>query len=129
MIYFEEIKINISQYLYKREDYQYLKLFNEINYLKKNHFFYKFILIINFLVLIIFIIINKYKLNNKLNNEIKQIEKYYELCKYGILLNNQKFEKIYNPKISVISTIYNQEKYILKYHNYQHSIKNICQER
>ena len=46
---------------------------------------------------------------------MKMIEKYYELSKYGILLNDKKFKKIAKPKISIISAVYNQEKYILKY--------------
>lgn len=46
---------------------------------------------------------------------MKIIEKYNELCKYGILLNEKKFQKEFNPKISIISTVFNQEKYILKF--------------
>ena len=46
---------------------------------------------------------------------MKIIEKYFEICKYGILLNKNKFKRIFNPKISIISTVYNQEKYILRF--------------
>ena len=86
----------------------------EIN-ISKKCVFYKYILLINFIIIIIFIAIYLYKLNNNLITEIKIIEKYYELCKYGVLLNEQKFERIINPKISIISTVYNQEKYIIKF--------------
>lgn len=63
----------------------------------------------------LFIIINNNNQKNELKKEMKILEKYYELCKYGILLNEKKFEKIYNPTISIISTVYNQEKYLLKF--------------
>ena len=53
---------------------------------------------------------NKYKLQN-----IVELEKYYQLCNKGILINSIKFKKIENPKISVISSIYNREKYILRF--------------
>ena len=46
---------------------------------------------------------------------MKTIKKYFELCKYGILLNEHKFKEIFRPKISTISTVYNQEKYILRF--------------
>lgn len=86
----------------------------EINVLKKC-VFHKYILLINFIIIIIFITIYLYKLNNNLITEMKIIEKYYELCKYGVLLNEQKFERFINPKISIISPVYNQEKYIIKF--------------
>ena len=97
-------------------EYKNLNCFtNEINYLKEKNIIYKFISLIIFIVLILFIIINEYKNNNKLNKEMIIIEKYNELCKYGILLNEQKFVKNYKPKISIVSTVYNQEKYILRF--------------
>ena len=93
MIYYEEEKMNIL----------------------KKCVFYKSILFINFILLIIIITIYLNKLKNNLIIEIKIIEKYYELCKYGLLLNEKKFDRIINPKVSIISTVYNQEKYILKF--------------
>jgi glycosyltransferase involved in cell wall biosynthesis len=44
------------------------------------------------------------------------IEKYYILCNKGILLNKSKyFSKVSNPKISIVSAIYNQEKVIMRF--------------
>jgi len=113
MFYFDEEKINISN-THKADDFKYLTNSNELYFYSKKHFIYKSILLVNLLVLISFIFMNNFKYNNKLN-EMKTIDKYFELCKYGILLNKPKFERIYNPKISIISTVYNQEKYILKF--------------
>ena len=46
----------------------------------------------------------------------KSIENYYKLCNQGILLNKNKyFHKEENPVISIISAIYNKEKYILRF--------------
>ena len=83
--------------------------------LKNKYLIYKIILIVIFIILMLFIIINNNKQKNELKKEMKILEKYYELCKYGILLNQKKFERMDNPKISIISTVYNQEKYILKF--------------
>ena len=50
-----------------------------------------------------------------LKNEIIQIEKYKEMCEKGILLNKIEFKKTQNPKISIISAVYNRGKYILRF--------------
>lgn len=47
--------------------------------------------------------------------DIKIIEKYFKLCNDNILLNKKKFKRIKNPKISLISPIYNKEKYLLRF--------------
>ena len=47
--------------------------------------------------------------------EFKNIENYFTLCNNGKLINRMKFKKINNPKISIISSIYNREKYILRF--------------
>ena len=44
-----------------------------------------------------------------------KIENYYELCNNGTLLNKKKFMKNEIPKISIISPIYNRQKYILRF--------------
>ena len=44
-----------------------------------------------------------------------KIEKFYKFCNNGILLNKKKFKNNDNPKISIITPIYNKEKYILRY--------------
>ena len=50
------------------------------------------------------------KKKNIINNE-----KYYKICNKGILLNKKKFKKVKEPKISIISPIYNKEKYIIRF--------------
>ena len=83
--------------------------------------FYFFITILKliFLIYLFFIIlINKlkeYKNDFKLKQYILKIENYYKLCNNGTLLNKKKFMKNEIPKISIISPIYNREKYILRF--------------
>ena len=101
--------IYIKDNSYLKEEYK------NYNFSKEEILIYKIILFINFIILIIFLYLNKNNQNNKINKETKTIEKYFELCKYGILLNEHKFKKIFRPKISIISTVYNQEKYILRF--------------
>ena len=49
-------------------------------------------------------------------NIFNRIEKYLILCSKGILLNKNKyFNKVSNPKISIVSAIYNQEKVIMRF--------------
>lgn len=45
----------------------------------------------------------------------REIEKYFKLCNRKKLINKKKFKLIKNPKISIISPIYNREKYILRF--------------
>ena len=47
--------------------------------------------------------------------EIRILEKYFQLCNNKALLRQKKFKRILNPKISVISPIYNKEKFILRF--------------
>ena len=58
-------------------------------------------------------------LKNKRTNisiyEIKNLEYYKNICENGILLKSKKFKKVENPKISIISAIYNRGKYILRF--------------
>lgn len=61
---------------------------------------------------------SKYYLKKELKRykkDINEIEKYYNLCNNQKLSNIKNFKKINNPKISIISPLYNQEKYILRY--------------
>ena len=51
----------------------------------------------------------------QIKNEITQIENYKEICEKAILLNKIEFKKIKNPKISIISAVYNRGKYILRF--------------
>lgn len=77
-----------------------------------NKYFKQFLLIILFANIII-----KYRKINyfKLNIEINCLKKYYILNNNGILINKKKFYKSDNPKVSIISSIYNREKYILRF--------------
>ena len=74
----------------------------------------------SFKILLLFLNINiiiKYENKNylKLKIEINNIKRYYKLNSKGILINKNKFTKINNPKISIISSLYNREKYILTF--------------
>ena len=105
MIYFKVQNINSLENSYLKKEYKYLK----------KNLIHKIIILINSIILIIFLYINHNNQKYKLNEGMKIIEKYFEICKYGILLNKHKYKRIFNPKISIISTVYNQEKYILKF--------------
>ena len=91
--------------------------------------FYFFITIIKliFLIYLFFtILFNKlkeYKYDFKLKQYKLKIENYYKICNNGTLLNKKKFIKNEVPKISIISPIYNREKYILRF---LRSIQNQC---
>ena len=105
----------ISNLSYNLINHNYNKIIKrKMIYLKKN-LIHKIIILINSIILIIFLYINHNNQKYKLNEGMKIIEKYFEICKYGILLNKHKYKRIFNPKISIISTVYNQEKYILKF--------------
>ena len=86
-----------------------------------------FFLIIIFLVsvtsLAYYLIIkpDKMKRNNNQKSEIflaynekRNIQDYVDICMRGILLDNNKYSKIENPKISIITPVYNKAQYILR---------------
>ena len=50
-----------------------------------------------------------------IKEEIRNIEKYLKLCNNSQLINMKHFKKVENPKISIISPIYNRENYILRF--------------
>ena len=85
----------------------------------KDFYFFITILKIIFLIYLFFtILFNKlkeYKYDFKLKQYKLEIENYYILCNNGTLLNKKKFMKTETPKISIISPIYNREKYILRF--------------
>ena len=58
-------------------------------------------------------ILLSYFLNYKYN--IKKIEKYFRLCNSGKLINRNKYKHNKFPKVSIITPIYNREKYILRF--------------
>ena len=67
------------------------------------------------------LIYNPNKINfekKELKKEILKAEQYYKICQNEIILKknrNKKFKENENPKISIISTIYNKERYILRF--------------
>ena len=73
----------------------------------------------------IFILISFFFINNQIQNnfskiglkkEIMNFEQYYKICDAGILLGNiTKFKNNKNPKISIISSIYNKQNDILRF--------------
>ena len=74
------------------------------------------------LFLIIFIFSSNHQLNNnekiyslKMKIEIKNLKYFFKVCNNGRLLNKKKFIKSLKPKISIISTIYNGEKFVLRF--------------
>ena len=72
---------------------------------------------ISLLILLFINIIQKYEKINyfKLKIEISCLKKYYTLNDNGILINKKKFSNNDNPKVSIISSIYNREKFILRF--------------
>ena len=78
-----------------------------------------FIFVLIIFLLIFFINNNKiptYFSKIELKKEIMNLEEYYKICNAGILLNKTiKFIKIKKPKISIISSIYNKQNYILRF--------------
>jgi len=80
-------------------------------YNKKNNF--KFLLI---LISIININIKiEIILNFEQNKDLNNLKEYYNLNNKGILINDKKFKRYKNPKISIICSIYNGEKYVLRF--------------
>ena len=51
----------------------------------------------------------------KINKEIKLINHYYNLNNKGLLINKKYFKKVEKPKISLISAVYNTEKFIPRF--------------
>ena len=52
---------------------------------------------------------------HKIKRESKLINKYYNINNKGLLINKKHFQRIENPKISLISAVYNNEKFILRF--------------
>ena len=71
------------------------------------------------LLLLIFLLIYQINENEeiyswKIKQQINKIEIFYKLCNNGILLNKKTFVKSENPKISIITPIYNGSNFILR---------------
>ena len=59
----------------------------------------------------------KYEVLNiyKIKRQIKLINQYYNLNNKGILINKKNFKRVVNPKVSIISAVYNNGKFILRF--------------
>ena len=85
-----------------------------IKYFKKKNYLFK-ILLWTILICINLKIKNEKLIYIEVESEINNIQKYYELNNKGILKNLKKFTKSLYPKISIVSALYNNEKYILRF--------------
>lgn len=79
--------------------------------------FIKKVLII---VIIMFINIELFQKNYvilfiKLQFELKRIKKFFSLCNKFNLIRIKEYRQDYNPIISIISPIYNRERYIIRF--------------
>jgi len=84
---------------------------------------YKYILYLKINIVIIFLFFSNNIISNIIfhfdthaiiKNDINKIEKYFEYCNDG-MIKIIRFKKIKNPKISIISPIYNREKFISRF--------------
>lgn len=89
-----------------------------------NKYLKKFLIILYIIIIFFFILIFILYLSsqNELIKEIFNFEKYYLICNQEIILKKQiiinkkrYFKNCLKPKISIISSIYNKEKYILRF--------------
>jgi glycosyltransferase involved in cell wall biosynthesis len=71
-----------------------------------------------FLLFLLFFIKLK---SNRIINDIKRIEKFLIKCNDIKLINEKFFKKIKSPKVSIISAVYNREKYLIRF---IHNIRN-----
>ena len=81
---------------------------------------YIFDLLCKCIILIIIMYINTNFRQTKVrfiefDREINNIKKYYELNNNGTLINKKKFTKVNKPKVSIISAVYNRDKFILRF--------------
>lgn len=127
MYYFINDYVNKRIFINKNE---YLKLtykpnntpFDKINALnrKKNilkFYLFLFILLIICLSYFFHLLKNQFKIHYSQEiNDQKNLENYLSFCENGQLINPLNFTKrVENPKISIISPVYNREKYILRF--------------
>ena len=76
-----------------------------------------YIIILNLFIFFIYKNIFDISYKNELKSNILNIENYYKICNNGILINKKtkEFIKNINPIISIVSTIYDKEKYIMRF--------------
>ena len=109
--YFEHLK-----FLEKNITIKFKKLseFNAMKIKKKLFVFLIIITAINLSYIINDLSKDIYFIGNK-RKESYTINDYFRLCNEGKLINKKKFKKIENPKISIVSPVYNRENYILRF--------------
>ena len=73
------------------------------------------IFIFKFIPYILIFILNRYDNYLKSYHELNNIQYYFKICNNMKLLNKIKFKKFQNPKISIITSVYNRENYILRF--------------
>ena len=115
IIYIKFLKIGIYNLFNSNHHYFSFKINNKKILPFKNKIFKAFSFIIFLIILYINNIKSELILNLKLNRELINLESYLLLCKNGKLINKKKYKKIDKPKISIITTIYNREKFILRF--------------
>lgn len=62
-----------------------------------------------------YIILNNLFINYKIKTQIINLYKYYEFCNKRNLIKEINIKNFIYPKISIISAVYNSEKYILRF--------------
>ena len=72
-------------------------------------------IVINILIIYIIYLKREKIILVEIKNEVDNIKKYYELNNKGILINKKKFTKIENPKVSIVSAVYNRQNFILRF--------------
>ena len=72
-------------------------------------------IVINILIIYIIYLKREKIILVEIKNEVDNIRKYYELNNKGILINKKKFTKIENPKVSIVSAVYNRQNFILRF--------------
>ena len=74
------------------------------------------------IIIILILIVLAYNSDNLLNlyqkckniKDFKNIENYFNICNKKMLINNKKFKRNINPKVSIICPNYNRGKYLLR---------------
>ena len=93
-----------------------------IKNINKNKIVY-LILVLKVLIVIIILFFCNINISNivfifsnlKLEYEYKKIENYLNLCNNNKNIKIKKYKKIKNPKVSIISPVFNREKYLLRF--------------
>ena len=74
-----------------------------------------FCLLFLILLALITLLFSKNNIIKRSSKEIHELKNYKKSCEKGVLLSKNKFKRIQNPKISIISAVYNRGKYIKRF--------------